>query len=83
MPSSIAVKEAVKETLVGSEETVQWSSHIKTRFNSKAVRDPETGQLFMGPEEFIDAIAPSNEDYVSHPPDQQSRFVTLHVLYVS
>jgi len=65
-----AVKEAVKESLIGSEETVQWSSHIKLRFNSKAVKDPGSGQLFMGPEEFIDAIAPPDEDYVSPHEDQ-------------
>jgi len=65
MPAATAVKVAVKESLVGSEETVQWSAHTKSRFNSKAVKDAGTGELFMGPEEFINAIAPPDEDYVS------------------
>jgi solute carrier family 25 (mitochondrial aspartate/glutamate transporter), member 12/13 len=59
------VKEAVKETLVGSEEPVQLSTQTKARFIGHAVKDPETGELFLGPEEFINAVAPPEEDYVS------------------
>jgi solute carrier family 25 (mitochondrial aspartate/glutamate transporter), member 12/13 len=59
------VKEAVKETLVGVEEPVQLSTQTKARFNSHAVKDPETGELFLGPEQFINAVAPPEEDYVS------------------
>ena len=62
---SVSVKEAVKETLVGSEEPVQLSAQAKARFNRHAVKDPETGELYLGIEQFIDAIAPPNEDYVS------------------
>lgn len=62
---SKAVKEAVKESLLGSEESAQLSSQTKARFNSNATKDPETGELFMGAEEFVNAIAPDNEDYVS------------------
>ena len=65
MPHSAAVKEAVKETLIGSEGPVQLSSQTKSRFNSHAIKDAETGELFMGPKEFINAVAPPNEDYVS------------------
>ncbi|EGS18692.1 uncharacterized protein CTHT_0052990 [Thermochaetoides thermophila DSM 1495] len=60
---SVSVKEAVKETLVGSEEPVQLSAQAKARFNRHAVKDPETGELYLGIEQFIDAIAPPNEDY--------------------
>lgn len=60
-----AVKEAVKETLVGSHEPAQLSAQTRARFNRYAVKDPETGELYLGPEQFIDAIAPPNEDYVS------------------
>lgn len=60
------VKEAVKETLVGSEEPTQLSAQTKARFMSNAVTDPETGELYMGPEEFTSAVAPKTEDYVSY-----------------
>jgi hypothetical protein len=68
MSKAVAVKEAVKETLMGSEEPVQVSAQTKARFNSNAVKDPESGELFMGHEEFINAVAPSDEDYVSQCP---------------
>ncbi|KAK4452466.1 calcium-binding mitochondrial carrier protein [Podospora aff. communis PSN243] len=57
------VKEAVKETLVGVEEPVQLSTQTRARFNSHAVKNPETGELFLGPEQFINAVAPPEEDY--------------------
>ncbi|KUI61203.1 Calcium-binding mitochondrial carrier protein Aralar1 [Cytospora mali] len=63
MSKAIAVKEAVKESLIGSEEPVQVSTQAKSRFNSHAFKDPETGELFLGPDEFIDAVAPPDEDY--------------------
>src|SRR4051812_10738522 len=61
------VKEAVKETLVGSEESepALLSVQTKARFNSHAIKDAETGELFLGPDEFINAVAPPDEDYVS------------------
>lgn len=65
MPKVTAVKEAVKETLIGSEDPVQVSAQAKLRFNGNAQQDAETGELFMGPEQFINAIAPPDEDFVS------------------
>jgi solute carrier family 25 aspartate/glutamate transporter 12/13 len=65
MSKVATVKEAVKETLVGSHEPEQLSAQTKARFNRHAVKDPETGELYLGPEQFIDAIAPPHEDYVS------------------
>lgn len=65
MPQAVAVKEAVKESLIGSEEPVQASAQAKARFNKNAQKDPVSGELFMGPEEFINAVAPPDEDYVS------------------
>jgi solute carrier family 25 aspartate/glutamate transporter 12/13 len=65
MSKVTTVKAAVKESLIGSQEPTQLSVHMKARFNSHAVKDAETGELFMGPDEFINAIAPPNEDYVS------------------
>jgi len=65
MASASAVKEAVKESLVGTDEPIQPSSQSKARFTSTAVKDPDSGELYMGPEEFINAVAPQNEDFVS------------------
>lgn len=62
---STTVKEAVKESLVGTQEPVPLSSQTKARFTSHAVKDPETGDLFLGPNEFIEAVAPADEDFVS------------------
>lgn len=59
------VKEAVKETLVGSEEGTHISAQTRAHFLSKAVKDAETGELYLGNEEFVDAVAPKNEDFVS------------------
>jgi solute carrier family 25 aspartate/glutamate transporter 12/13 len=63
------MKEAVKETLKGSgapeDPSQQLSAQSKARFLAHAVRDPETGERHMGPEEFINAVAPATEDYVS------------------
>jgi solute carrier family 25 aspartate/glutamate transporter 12/13 len=67
MSKVAAVKEAVKETLVGSvEEPAQLSAQTKARFTRHALKDPETGELYLGREQFIDAIAPPHEDYVSN-----------------
>ncbi|PHH88659.1 hypothetical protein CDD83_7261 [Cordyceps sp. RAO-2017] len=63
MSKVTVVKEAVKETLMGSDEPTQLSAQSRARFISNAVKDPDTGELYMGPDEFINAIAPRNEDY--------------------
>ncbi|RCI08606.1 hypothetical protein L249_4885 [Ophiocordyceps polyrhachis-furcata BCC 54312] len=55
---------AVKETLLGSgEEAPQLSAKSRARFTACAVKDAETGELYMGPDEFINAVAPKDEDY--------------------
>jgi solute carrier family 25 aspartate/glutamate transporter 12/13 len=60
-------EEVVKETLLGSEQVadVQLSAQSKATFDKNARKDAETGELFMGEEEFINAVAPESEDYVS------------------
>ena len=63
--SSTTVKEVVKESLLGHEETTQLSTQTRTRFMKNAVLNAETGELAMGPVEFINAIAPEGEDFVS------------------
>ncbi|KAB5563055.1 mitochondrial carrier domain-containing protein [Coniochaeta sp. 2T2.1] len=69
---STTVKEAVKESLVGTKEPVQVSSQTKARFTSHAVKDPETGEPFLGPDQFIDAVAPPDEDFHKIKRDQYS-----------
>ncbi|KAI0840131.1 mitochondrial carrier [Hypoxylon sp. FL0890] len=63
MSTSTAVKEAVKESLLGSEEPAHLSASHRTSFLKNAKKDDHTGELYMGPEEFVEAIAPPNEDY--------------------
>lgn len=63
MSTSTTVKEAVKESLLGSEEPSNLSASHRASFLKNAKKDEQTGELYMGPEEFIDAIAPPNEDY--------------------
>lgn len=59
-----AVTGSIKESLVGTVEEPLLSQEIKTTFLKYAKPD-ENGELFMGSDEFIDAIAPAEEDYVS------------------
>lgn len=58
------VKEAVKESLVGTTREPQLSQLTKATFNKHATKDKDTGELFMTESDFVDAIAPKNEDYV-------------------
>ncbi|KAM3066676.1 mitochondrial aspartate-glutamate transporter agc1 [Clarireedia jacksonii] len=65
MSDFTTAKEVVKETLLGSEVAgdVQLSAQSKATFEKNALKDAETGELFMGEEEFVNAIAPRDEDY--------------------
>jgi solute carrier family 25 aspartate/glutamate transporter 12/13 len=67
MADLTAVKGKVKETLLGSQEVgdVQLSAQSRATFDKNARKDAETGEQFMTEEEFINAIAPASEDYVS------------------
>jgi solute carrier family 25 aspartate/glutamate transporter 12/13 len=60
-------KEAVKETLLGTDgtEEVKLSAQSKVTFEKNARKDADSGELFMAEEDFINAIAPLGEDYVS------------------
>lgn len=60
-----SVTEKLKESLVGTEVDEQpTSDSTRAEFMAHAVKDEESGEYFMGPKEFIDAIAPEGEDYV-------------------
>jgi len=61
------VTAAFKATLVGTreEEELAVSHQIKTNFIRHARKDESSGELYMTEDEFIDAIAPKHQDYVS------------------
>ena len=59
------VTEKVKESLVGTEVEPQLSSQTRSYFTSHAKKDDEGEEYYMGEDEFVDAIAPEGEDYVS------------------
>lgn len=64
-----SVKETVKASLVGTSEEPQLSQQIKSNFLQYARKDENNGELCMTEEQFIDAIAPKNQDYVGNPFD--------------
>jgi hypothetical protein len=55
------VKESIKESLIGTTEEPQLSQEVKADFVRHAKKD-EDGELYLGEEEFIDAIAPAEND---------------------
>lgn len=59
------LKEGVKETLVGTEEEAQLSDGTRSEFMQYAQKDEETGEYFMTEKDFVNAVAPEGEDYVS------------------
>lgn len=59
-----SVKETVKETLVGSTEAPALSHQARSNFLRHAQKD-ENGELYMTEDDFINAVAPKQEDYVS------------------
>lgn len=65
------VTEAVKESLLGSTEEPQLSHQSRSNFVRHAQKD-EHGELFMNEENFINAVAPKQEDYVSVTRDYKS-----------
>jgi len=64
-PAIGTIKETLKESLLGSEEPQQLSAQTKATFLKHAHKDEASGELLMNEKEFVDAIAPVNEDYVS------------------
>lgn len=66
MSTTTTVKEVVKESLLGSKEPSNLSASHRASFINNAKKDEQTGELYMGPDEFIEAIAPPSEDYVSY-----------------
>lgn len=70
------VTEAVKESLVGTTLPESLSTEARLSFLKHARRDDD-GEPYMVEEDFINAIAPPEEDYVSCaiPADLMSLFI--------
>lgn len=60
-----SAKEATKESLIGVDLESQSSEQSHTEFMQHAKKDEDTGEYYMGEKEFVDAVAPEGEDYVS------------------
>lgn len=60
-------KEVVKDSLLGSEvaEDLQLSAQSKATFEKHSRKDEKGAEDYMSEEDFINAIAPTDEDYVS------------------
>ena len=60
-------KNVVKEKLLGTDQTeqVKLSAQAKSTFEKFARKEADSGEQFMTQEDFINAIAPLDEDYVS------------------
>lgn len=61
------VKETVSEVLLGTTEEPQLSQQTRDIFLNHALTDAETGERYLNEEQFVNAIAPETEDYVSTP----------------
>ncbi len=59
------VKESVAQVLLGTSDDPALSPQTRQAFSHYARKDADTGEMYMGEDEFIDAIAPTGEDYVS------------------
>ena len=59
------IKEAVKESLIGVSQVPQLSQQSRATFIRNSRNDEESGEAYMNEEDFINAIAPADEDYVS------------------
>ena len=62
-----SVTQTLKEGLVGAEkeDQQQYSAQHRAEFMKNAAYDAENDEWYMSRQEFVDAIAPVNEDYVS------------------
>ena len=60
------VTDKLKETLMGEEEDEpNLSATSRAEWMAHARKDEQTGEIYMGEQEFVNAIAPQSEDYVS------------------
>jgi len=59
------VTEALKEKVLGTELEPQLSAQTRNNFLQYAKKDEGSDEYYMTETEFVDAIAPEGEDYVS------------------
>lgn len=59
------VKIAVKESLLGTTTEPELSAQTKATFDRNARQDEADQELYMTEEDFVNAIAPASENYVS------------------
>ncbi|KAI9849586.1 MAG: mitochondrial aspartate-glutamate transporter agc1 [Thelocarpon superellum] len=57
------VKDAVKETLIGTTREPQLSAQTQATFDKHSRKDSDSGERYMSEADFVDAIAPIDEDY--------------------
>ncbi len=58
-------KQAIKESLLGTTRDPELSQQTKATFDRNARQDEATGDFYMTEEDFVNAIAPASENYVS------------------
>lgn len=71
--------EAVKKTFVGTTIEPELSQEVRATFDRHSIQDEATGERYMTEKEFVDAIAPVHEDYVSfhkRPPASVEKYPT-------
>ncbi|OCL04175.1 calcium-binding mitochondrial carrier protein-like protein Aralar1 [Glonium stellatum] len=71
------MKEQVGEALLGTTQEPQLSQQTKAIFMKHAVKDEQTGEYYLGKNEFIEAVAPESEDYHKIKRDQYG--ILFHV----
>lgn len=59
-----SAKVAIKESLLGADIEPDVSLQSKATFERNARTDEETGESFLTEDDFVNAIAPSTENYV-------------------
>ena len=59
------ITEVLKEKALGTEVEPQLSAQTRNNFLQYAKKDEASGEYYMTESEFVDAIAPEGEDYVS------------------
>lgn len=58
------ITDAVKESLLGTTQAPDLSKEARSRFMSRAKQDKD-GEWYLERDDFIELIAPPEEDYVS------------------
>ena len=58
------VEQSIKESLLGTTREPELSQQTRLSFDRHAVKNEASGELYLGEEQFVRAIAPENEDYV-------------------